>query len=237
MRWFLMCLIFTPLSVFSSGEKFHGVFFCVLPNKWEVFAASLWWCWKGPGTVGGFVMPGTTKALLQLGLPLSRIPYFSRFLDPTAGSLWDASGSRSTPGREWRVGRVPSMLISAIPTEILGNRMEISLFCWVLGIDQPGMLWMNQVSFPGNAGARGWEIWKHQFPRLLFKYKKLEKKKFSVSGFQAELRIARQHLSVTLFSLKTKTQLKNSTKILKFPWNSQTRGMFSQCWCSRQFNF
>lgn len=60
--------------------------------------------------------------LLQSGPPLSRIPYFSRFLDPAAGNLWDASGSGSTPGREGNVGRVPSVLISAIPTETPGEK-------------------------------------------------------------------------------------------------------------------
>lgn len=174
------------------------------------------------------------KVLLQLRPPLSTAPYFSRFLDPTAGSLWDARGSRSTPGREWRVGRVPSVLISAIPTEPVGEKNGKMSFLLELGIDQPGMLWMSH----GNAGITTWEISKRQFPRLSFKYKKVQKKiKISVSGFQAEIRIARQRLSVTLFSIKTKTQLKNSRKTLKFLWNSQARGIFSQCWCSRQLKF
>lgn len=103
-------------STFSVCSQISQMCLLPAPDGAEkgLAPSSALWCQEQP-SVGS----------IKLSLVDDSLSYFSRFLDPTAGNLWDANGSGSTSGREWSVGRVPSMLVSTIPTESVGKKWKM----------------------------------------------------------------------------------------------------------------
>lgn len=149
-----MCLIFILLCRFQRGEIPHFLVcsqiseMCLLPAhdgaEKGLAPSSILRCQEQPNV--GSIKPSLVDDSLF---------YFSRFVDPTAGNLWDANGSGSTSGREWSVGRVPSVLVSTIPNESVRKKMENALFVGCKAWIDLGMLWINQ----GIVSVVLWKCW------------------------------------------------------------------------------
>lgn len=175
------------LCLFQRGGEIPH-FFRALPNKRDVFAASLWRCWKRSGTVVCFVMPGTTKCCFNWGLPCRRFLILADSLIPlpadcgmevAPGALQGGSGewegfplcsSLQFPLNQWGKKRKIPFLLGVRDRSAWNVVNEASVVLWKCWNKGAGKF--RNINFPGcYLSAKSWKKKKIKSEFQAFKQK------------------------------------------------------------------